>query len=197
MNCEEFYQLIEAGKENRRLEFKGSGAWSDSNFREKIIRSVLAMSNIKDGGDIVIGVTQTQEKINLDGMKDGDFASFSEETVKDKVSNYTDPNVDFDLEKVTCDKKKFIVIRVREFEEVPIICKKSGSELKEGAIYVRTKHKRPQSVPIPDSNHMREMVNHAIEKKFLKKKKQLSRWGYEPAVSDEEKFKDQLKDLEI
>jgi len=197
MTCEEFYQLVEGGRENRKLEFKSSGAWTDSGFREKVIASVLAMSSIQGGGYIIIGIRQVGDTVDLEGMKQEDFDTFNEEETKDKVSNYADSHVDFDLEKKVCEGKNLIVITVREFEEVPVICKRAGSILKKGAIYVRTKHRRPESAPVPDSNHMREIIDLAVDKKFIKEQKRLKKLGYEPTVTDEQKFEDQIKDLGI
>lgn len=197
MTCDEFYQLVEGGRENRKLEFKSSGAWTDPGFREKVIASILAMSSIQDGGHIVIGIKQVGETVNLEGMKQEDFDTFNEEETKDKVSNYADSHVDFDVEKKVCDEKNFVLITVREFEEVPVICKRAGLILKKGSIYVRTKHRRPESVPVPDSNHMREIIDLAVDKKFMKEQKRLKKLGYEPTISDEQKFEDQIKDLGI
>ena len=51
-------ELILAGKELRNLEYKASVSWNDTAIREKIVRSMVAMSNIRDGGSIIIGVNQ-------------------------------------------------------------------------------------------------------------------------------------------
>lgn len=53
MTENELKSYIEAGKESRHLEYKRSELWNDSNFKATITKSVLGMSNIKDGGTIL------------------------------------------------------------------------------------------------------------------------------------------------
>ena len=61
MTTEEFRLLVEAGHEIRNIEFKQPFKWSDDKsiwLRERVIKGILGFSNTKDGGNIVIGVTE-------------------------------------------------------------------------------------------------------------------------------------------
>lgn len=50
-----FLQLMEVGREERNLEYKQSTLWSRE-FGARLTKSILAMSNIRDGGHIIIGM---------------------------------------------------------------------------------------------------------------------------------------------
>lgn len=47
-------KLIFLGREHRNLEYKASVAWKD--LEAEIAMTAMAMSNIRDGGTVVIGV---------------------------------------------------------------------------------------------------------------------------------------------
>src|SRR5919198_307332 len=58
-------QIIEfvlTGGENRRQEMKESISWKDEITRFKITKAILAMSNIANGGRIIIGIVDNNGK---------------------------------------------------------------------------------------------------------------------------------------
>ena len=55
---------------------------------------------------------------------------------------------------------KYVFIKVREFDDVPIICKKSsGEELKTGYLYIRTVNANSVPITAPGINNVEEMRN--------------------------------------
>ena len=158
-------ELILAGKELRNLEYKSSISWTDPNNREKIIKSILAMSNVRDGGSIVIGIDEQSGGTFLlkDGMTQSDYDSFKYDNVAAVVAEYADPYVAFSLTKDKFQAKNIIVIDVGEFQEIPVICKKDGTLLKRGKLYTRS-WRVPESVEVPTQTEMREILEIAIEK---------------------------------
>ena len=65
---------------------------------------------------------------------------------------------------LTLENKKFVVIKVFEFAEIPVICKKDGSSnLRKAAIYTRT-YRIPESAEVPSQSEMREILDLAAEK---------------------------------
>jgi len=189
-------RYIEAGKETRHLEYKQSVSWKDTNAKRKITKSILGMSNIKDGGTILIGMQQQRDKSYFpQGVNRDDLSSFeNEDEIKDFVSAYADPYVEFDIKIEPYNGKKFVLINVSEFDELPVICKKECSGiLRRGALYVRSRRK-PETVEVPTEVEMREIINLAIDKGNLK----LSKRGYEMSnrEADEQFYMHQLKDLE-
>jgi len=165
-------QSIEAGRESPRLEYKDSWPWDEQKFKEMLTRSILAMANMKDGGHIVIGVDEGQDAPNPAGMQPQHLTTYNEEAIKDFVGNYADPYVDFSVDVVTSRDRQFVLITVREFAELPVICKKDGKTeqggLKLGSLYIRTRDRRPSSVAVQNQAQMRELLELAIDKGIRK-----------------------------
>ena len=114
--------------------------------------------------------------------------------MKDQMSRYADPSVDF-LVKIVSDLegKKFISIRVLEFKDIPIICKISDetAKLKAATIYYRNSDGRFKSAPVSTSHDLRYILELATIKK-------LSYWkdlGLMANKNDSEKFNQELGDL--
>ena len=168
---------IQIGKELRNIEYKGSVSWNDDNPKQKIIRSMLAMANIRDGGSVIIGVDQKKGgTFELTGMSEADFNSFNYETISAVVAEFADPYITFSLTKDELDGKRIVIIDVEEFQDIPVICKKDGSLLKRGKVYARGL-RIPESVEVPTQTEMREILDIAIEKGTRKFLKSISRVG--------------------
>ena len=161
-------QLIEAGRESARLEYKASWPWTDLKGKEVLVRSILALSNTKDGGYILIGVEHKDDTPNPAGVTADHLATYSEEAIKDFVGNFADPYVDFSVDKGPFRDQQFVLITIREFEELPVICKGNGKteqgRLKIREVFIRTKDRRPSSVAVQNQAQMRELLELAIDK---------------------------------
>ena len=160
---EEIRGYLEGGHEQRGVDFKGPCECD----ADSLAKDIMAMSNIQDGGVIIIGVQQEPgEKPLCVGMSEDQLKTYNEDQLKDRVGLYADPYVEFVLDPATLDGKKLILIKVREFEEFPVICKKQhdDKELRKGAIYFRTRTRRPESAEVSTSQEMREIVDMAIDK---------------------------------
>lgn len=194
----EFQEIIQLGKEGRSLEFKRSTPWEDTEFKAKIAKSILAFSNVRDGGRLIIGVNQlNDDSFDFLGMDNADLQSWSYDDVSSFVSKYADPFVDFTLERVSLDEKTFIVITVSEFTELPVICKRDGaSKLRRGAIYIRT-YRMPETAEVPTQTELREILDLAIEKRLRGFLRTAAHAGlsYTTEPSDREKFDQQLEDF--
>lgn len=200
MNEQDLLDLISLGKEGRNLEYKRSMPWDSADFKAKITKSVLAMANLRDGGVIVIGMDEDPSgNFNDDGMKDEDFDTYTEDILSEHFSNYADPFVEISVRKKEReeDGKKFVFILVKEFEEIPVICKKSGptgSNLFKGRMYCRSRRKN-ETVEVPSQTEMREIIELAVEKMVRKylRVMPISKIQERPAAS--ELFEKQLGDF--
>ena len=163
MTENELRGAIALGREQRGMEFKGPGKRTDKAFQAKIIRAVLGMANKPGGGVVVVGVDDDGTTLHAIGLSARDLATWTYDDFASNLSNYADPYVDFDLGPVEMDGKSFVAIEIRQFEQLPVICKKDYLKvLRDGALYVRRKGKN-ETVEVPSHVEMRELVSRAAE----------------------------------
>jgi len=117
--------------------------------------------------------------------------------------------VSFDVESQEHRGKQFIVIRVYEFDEIPVLCRKDLHAprrrelvLRRGACYVRSHHK-PETSEIPSEREMRELLELAIDKglrKFVSRAREAGMTppmeGTPPRISEQAFFEKQIEDME-
>lgn len=153
MGTDELEQLLEGAEETDVLEFKDAMDWD----HKTLVKDILAMANVRDGGRIVFGIEdQTYER---HGLSEAQVATFEQEAMRDKVSRYADPKVTFRVHKpLDRDGRRYVVIDVTPFDLEPVICRKTGEEVKEGVIYFRSQVKRPASAAVSNSADMRQIL---------------------------------------
>jgi len=149
--------LLEGSAETPSLEFKAAMPWSYKN----LTRDILAMSNVQDGGVIVVGVADgTFER---QGITPAQVATYDIDVMKDQVSPYADPFVIFEVQfPYDSQGRQYAVITVSPFPELPVVCARSSDDVKEGDIYYRSSDRRPQSARVSSSHDMRDIVERAI-----------------------------------
>jgi len=136
----EFY--IQHRKEERYLEYKCSMMWTgDDTTKVKVAKAMMAMSNLRNGGVIVIGMKEIRRGVwEPDGMSAQQVTSFSHDDIAQWVNDYAVPAVQFTVEPFPSDENQFVIIQVREFDSAPTDCRKQKTlggcdALKNGAIY--------------------------------------------------------------
>lgn len=82
-------------------------SWNDELTKLKLTKSILAMSNIRDGGMILIGVNQDGNKFHLEGLNKEHEKSYNYDLISAHVASYADPYTRFSLKYVTYDHKGF------------------------------------------------------------------------------------------
>jgi hypothetical protein len=166
LNPQELSDLLSSGGERSDVEFKCGGRSDDKKFFAKIVRAVLALTNRRDGGIILIGVDEGQSRpATVVGVDVVDLATWTADAVRDRLAVFADPSVDVEVDRFPIDGKDIVAITVREFADVPVICRMDGDELREGAIYVRSRRK-PESVELPRQGEMRDLLELATEKRL-------------------------------
>lgn len=207
MTEQEFTALLARGHETQGVEFKGPGKRTDEGFRAKVIRATLGMANRRDGGLVILGVRDSDEldPVGLDEDQIGSWLNYDELAVT--VNEFASPSVQFDLEGPTLLGRRFVIIRVHEFEDIPILCTRDfqgGKELilRRGACYVRSRHK-PETSEIPSEEEMRELLELAIDKGVRKFVERAQKAGLFPSISrapippsDEASFREQIEEME-
>lgn len=165
----ELKELIALGVEQSGVEFKGPCGSEEKPQRDKILRAMLAMANHRDGGLVIVGVDETPEGLQGTGLTAAQLATWTRDRVGDAIAAHADPSVDFVVERVSVDDRDFVVLRVRQFADVPVVCKRNGAQedrkqvLREGACYVRPRRK-PESVEVPTAADMRDLLDLAIDR---------------------------------
>ena len=153
--------------ERRSMEFKESAPWKD--LRCVLTRAIMAMANLKGGGTIIVGIKEgpgrTTEHV---GMRREDFDTYNPDDIASFVNEYAEPSVSVVPHKIVSHGKRYVVLDVEEFDEVPIVCKKDGrkscrNHLRRGSVYHRPRRK-VESTDRFDYADMREPVSLAATK---------------------------------
>ena len=158
----ELLDLIEHGIEERNLEYKGPFPWTDKELIGKLCKSIMAMSNLRDGGAIIIGVEEEPKGTWTPvGLSATDVMTFNQDDIADFVNGYASPSARFSTRIVKREEKPYVVIEVQRFAEVPIVCRKSGpAGLRPGAMYTRS-FKKIETVEVGSEEEMRESLEMA------------------------------------
>jgi len=172
--------------------------WSNKLTKAKITKTILAMSNTRDGGVIIIGMKEGQNKqYEPLGLSKTEADSFNHDDMSAYVRDYADPYVNFTVQRIECNRKLFVCIQVKEFDEIPVICKKDGQDLKKGAIYVRSRTKN-ESAEASTQAEMRDLMEIATEKgvqKFLSRIESLGLLTRPITTVPNLQFEQQIEDL--
>jgi predicted HTH transcriptional regulator len=205
---QEFESLLARGYETNGVEFKGPWIRTDKLFLAKVVRAILGMANRRDGGLVIVGVEEST-RLEPVGLSDEQADSWMHhDDLLASVNDYASPSVRFDPELWTFWGKRFVFIRVHEFDDIPILCAKDYNEpgkaapiLRRGACYVRARHK-PETSEIPSEEEMRELLELAIDKGVRKFVTRAQKTGLFPTiqgtpapVSDEASFKKQIEEM--
>ena len=164
MTDETFAEIMTTPHESSGVEFKGPGLLSDSRLVAQTVKAVLGLANHRTGGAVIIGVRETANSFIPVGLSDAELQSWNFDAVADQIARYADPAVAFQLEIKQYDEKRYVVIDVFEFSDIPVLCKRSYNNiLRNGACYVRTSRK-PETSELPTQTEMRQLLDLAVDK---------------------------------
>jgi hypothetical protein len=143
MEQDPFNELMHAAidGELRHVEFKSPGEWSgaEPNLKFKTMRAILGMANLRGPGYIVIGVDESSSSSpRVIGLSSTQLSTWNQDYLASVVVNFADPSVEFEVSPQQYMGVDLILIAVKEFNDLPVICKKDSSDiLRRGACYVR------------------------------------------------------------
>lgn len=191
MKSEDFEKYLENGVESQDLDYKESCTWDVIKFA----KDILAMSNIYNGGFIIIGMNETSNGYIKVGVVDEVLQTYDNDVMKDQMSSYADPWVNFKVHiHIDKENKKFVFIRVFEFDEIPIICKKDSKDTRLNTIYFRNRNRRWESAPISNTSDLRDLLERAAVKLMKKMHKLGLSVGIEQSIT-KKLFDEEIKDL--
>ena len=170
------YIALNSHTEKRDLEYKKCENWNS--LKLKIVKAVLAMSNLEGGGQIIIGVVKHSESSSFkpEGMPKSVSETYVQDTISSTVSEYAEPHIEIELKHFSEDEKFFVVIKVFEFKEIPIICKKESAETLRGKIYCRST-RQIESTPDLTTGELREIIELAVDKGMIKQKRRVEKYS--------------------
>ena len=179
-------RLIAGRRETDSLDFKGPTSWSVKTF----VKDILAMANVIDGGVIIVGVED--KSFNPIGLTEDQIRSFDIDTMKDQVASFADPHVTFHCEALQDGEgRRYIVIEIAPFAEIPVVCSKDFGDVHAGVIYFRSRSGKPASARVRNSSDMREI----IEASIARRSQQLNRVGFTAQNYDMYDFDRELSGL--
>ena len=143
------------------IEFKESAPWKT--LRWKIIKTALAMGNLRDGGILIVGVSQRASQQPLAGISETDLVTYDRDNIADQFERFS-PDIEFTLVQVPYRQNTYLVFEFQEAREIPLECKRAGEGLEVGAVYVRPRGGRPRNTKVTDAAQMRALLELAVEK---------------------------------
>jgi predicted HTH transcriptional regulator len=160
----DFTDIILQGRETSSVEYKSPVPWSIIDL--KVAKTAMAMSNLQDGGFIVIGVAEpTQGVFDPVGLTPSDLATFTQDGIQARVNDYARPNLSLAVHVQEWNGRMFVVIAVATFTSVPTICERDSNETRRGALYVRSA-RMAETSEVRSSDEMRAIIDLATEKRL-------------------------------
>lgn len=169
---EELARWIRTSGESDFVDAKGPMTWDGADTSASLAKDIASFANSRDGGVIVIGKSENNDgSFSYDGLSPHQTASFDTTKVGQWVNSRFAPPIRLVCHLVELGGKKFVVIIVQEFDDVPSLCIKSFQEtnnaknhlLREGTIYVRNQN--AESKPIKTVDELRAVIGLATRKK--------------------------------
>lgn len=168
MTTQELEQLIEGQAESPNLDFKQDCIWN----AKKMAKDFIAMSNLKDGGYIVVGVREDGPNFIGEGVSEENIKSYKVDIMRDQMLKYSDPAVDIRVDCPSDSKgNKYVVIKVLPFKEIPVFSKTDiEGELKANMLYYRNTNRRVESAPVSNPHDLRDIIELAAVKLMQRRK---------------------------
>jgi predicted HTH transcriptional regulator len=170
---DDFARLIERGHELRGIEYKPPGKRGAGDLMAWVTRAALGMANHRDGGIVIIGVDESGGSPRPVGLTPEELETWGYDDIAAILAACSDPTLSFEHEIRTYNGMPYVVLRVHEFAEVPILAKKdmlgerNKQIIRKGGCYVRSLGK-PETSEIPSQDEMRDLLDLAIQKGIRK-----------------------------
>lgn len=169
---EDLKRYVDAAGEESHIDHKAAIEWDGAEHSAALAKDIMACANLRGGGAIVIGVREAGAgELIHEGVTDDQGKTFETTDVASWVNARCEPPVQLTCYKVRHRGASFVVIRVAEFDDVPIVCTRDYAApdnpkkrlLIKGAIYIRTPG--AASAPVQSADDLRPLVGLASTKK--------------------------------
>lgn len=183
------------------LDFKESQPWHV--LRWRLLKTMMGMANLRDGGLILVGVAEKDNSWSLDGIETGDLATYDYDDIIDQLSKYSSPQVVLDIVLHQHDDgNEYLAFHVHQFSQSPVICRKNSPEnvkpkdrLAAGDVYVRPTSGKPQTVKVIDAAPLDDLLELAAEFRARRMLEVGRRIGLVPTEAATSKFDAEIADI--
>lgn len=162
---EDLHRFIQTAGENDFVEAKGPMFWDGKRASAELTKDIIAFANSREGGTIVIGKA---EKGRQNGLSEEQAATFDTTRVAKWVNNHCSPKVRLTCHPIMYEGLRYIVIKIAEFDDIPVLCIKNWEDsnklvLKQGTLFVRNTN--AESTPIQNVDELRVLIGLATVKR--------------------------------
>lgn len=195
---ERFVEIVRYNKEQSGVEFKCAGSMDDKPFVATVVRAILGMSNRSGGGLVIVGIGDDHINIWPTGIPADQLQTWRFDRLADIVAVYADPTARFEMQVLDYDSKRFVILEVAEFDDVPVLCRRSyGDTLHEGTLYVRSRRK-PETVSVRSVQDLRDVIELALKNHLARYLRLSSAAGITLASkpTDDDLFAQQIKEFD-
>lgn len=184
------------------LDFKESQPWLT--LRWRLLKTIMGMANLRDGGLILIGVGEKGTSWELTGIDPAHLTTFDCDDIIDQLSKYASPQISVDIVLHDHDDgKRFLAIHVHQFDESPVVCRNNSPDdlkpkdrLSAGDVYVRPSIGKPQTVRVTDAARLHDLLELAAEFRARRMLEVGKRVGMVPAEAAATKYEAELSSIE-
>lgn len=187
-------------QEQQRLDFKESQPWPTLKF--KLIKTIMAMANLRDGGLIIIGVSERDDIWTLTGISEQHLSTFTGDEVLEQVCKYASPEIALDIVlHLATNDKQYLAINVHQFSECPVVCKchspqdiPAKDKFSPGDFFIRPPGK-PRTERITQATQLHDLLELSAEHRARRMLAAGNRIGLVPAASTNSRFDDEIADI--
>ncbi len=164
---ERVHGYLDRCQEHQSIDFKESAPWDALKWH--ITRTSMAMSNLRDGGVIIVGVSERGDNWDLTGVNQEHLSTYDYDDISDFIAKYASVPLELDVV-VVCyrDSTQYLAIQVSEFSHLPCICCRNSPDdiraFSKGDVLIRPPGK-PQTKKVQDANEIRDLIELAAEKR--------------------------------
>jgi len=191
------YNALDRCQESKSVDFKESAPWND--LKWQIIRTTLAMGNLRDGGIIVIGASERDDTWDLTGISSEHLSTYDVDDIIDAINKFASPPIKIEVVTVSYrNQNTFLAIQIHEFTDSPFVCKKNGPDnikkISAGDVFVRPPGK-PRTTRVISAEEMQDLLELAAEKRARRILEVAHRIGLKATDTSSKKFDNELGGL--
>lgn len=181
------------------LEFKSSCDFETLKY--SIAKTAMAMANLRDGGLIIIGVAQREDRNFVPtGIEESHGQTYVQEMVYEFVNSYASPPIELRVMMLDHEDKRFVIIAVPPFERTPVVCRKNtpdgtkkGDQMREGDFFVRTGD-RVATERVKSAGMMSELLEMAVIRRTAEQNR-LRRGAAAESITTQNRLDEEVKDV--